>query len=602
MASRRFFALAGVVGVLSVMTALAQAPPTADGDAYPEPEFVPSTMPSAVVARHGMVSAAHPLAARIGVEVLKRGGHVIDATVAVQMALNVVEPQSSGIGGGCFILYYDAGTKQTHAIDGREETPAGARREDFLDGNGKVTKDDLTGGACVGVPGTVAAMWKAHERFGKLPIAELLQPAIRLAEDGIGVTPRLRISILANRERFLRFPGSKGAFLRADGMAPDMGDVLKQPDLGRTLRLLAEHGPKVFYEGEIAQDVVKTVCDAPYHPGRMALEDLRAYHAIDRAPIRFNYHGYELVSFPSPSSGGITLAQMLGMADTVDLKALQAGSLEETELLARIGAVAFADRNAYLGDQDWSPDVDARRLVNPEYVKTRAAAARSLKPGQKAQPGHRAVSGAGERPEGNHTTHFSIVDAQGNVVACTTTIEHGMGCGMVVPGRGFLLNNELTDFDLSLPTGPNAIDPSRRARPTALDNPTSVGGKRPRSSMTPVIVFKDGKPILSVGSPGGPLIIGIVAQILTNVLDHGMDAQQAINAPRLSSRNGPLELEALYPNRTELRNQLQSLGWKVKENKPSEQVWGGAHAIRIRPDGMLEGGADPRREGAVRGY
>jgi gamma-glutamyltranspeptidase/glutathione hydrolase len=589
-----------------MLTSLAaQTPkPPPDAGSYPEPVDVPRYLPAAERTKRTLVAAAHPLAAKVGADILRAGGNAIDALVATQMALNVVEPQSSGIGGGCFILYYDAKTKETYFIDGREEVPAGARREDFLTPDGRVKPDALTGGLPTGTPGTVAAMWLAHQRWGKLPIARVLEPAIRLAEDGIGVTPRLRVSIAANRERFLRFPASRAVFLRPDGAVPELGEVLKQPDLARTFRLLAEHGPKVFYEGEIAQDIVKAVQQAPYQPGKLSLDDLRNYRAVYREPVRFTYRGYEVISAPPPSSGGITLGEILGMLEPTDVAKLRPGSVDEIDLLARVCNAAFADRNAYLGDQDWSPDLPMRALLDREYIRRRAAAARQANPGAVMAPGPlpgAAAPPAGPDREGPNTTHIAIIDADRNVVSCTTTIEHGMGSGQVVPGRGFLLNNELTDFDLDRAAGPNALDPTRRPRRSALTDNDQPAGKRPRSSMTPVIVFRDGRPYLALGSPGGARIIGIVAQVLVNVLDHGMDIQQAINAPRVDSRNGPLALEVLYPHRRELCEALRARGWQVRNLQPWYEAWGGAQGIRVLPDGTLEGGADPRREGAARG-
>jgi gamma-glutamyltranspeptidase/glutathione hydrolase len=574
--------------------------PPADAGNFPEPVDVPRYLPTATTAPKAMVAAAHPLAARAGVQVLKQGGNAIDALVAVQMALNVVEPQSSGVGGGCFIVYHDAKTGKTYCIDGREETPAGSRREDFLDAKGRVVADPLTGGVSVGVPGTVAAMWLAHGRWGKLPMARVLAPAIRLAEDGTGVTPRLRVAIEVHQKRFLRFPASQKLFLHDDGSVPELGELRKNPDLAATFRLLAEQGPKVFYDGEIGRDVVKAVREAPVQPGKLSADDLRAYRAVYREPVRFTYRGNEIVSAPPPGSGGITLGFMLGVLEGEDMAKRKAGSVEEIGLLARAGAVAFADRNAYLGDQDWSPDINMRALLKPDLVKRRRAAALALHPGARAEPGGRPGTAASR--EGEHTTHFSIIDAERNVVSCTTTIENGMGCGVVVPGRGFLLNNELTDFDLDSATGPNALDATRGPRRTALGDERTVGGKRPRSSMTPVIVFRDGKPWLTAGSPGGSRIIGIVAQLLVNLIDHDMDVQQAINAPRVNAQNGPLSLEVLYPKRMELEEELRRSGWKVQGQKAWYEAWGGAHGIRVRPDGALEGGADPRREGAARGY
>ncbi len=582
------------------------------GDAYLEPAGVPSRFPAAVTADHALVVAAHPLAARAGVEVLRAGGNAIDATVAVQMALNVVEPQSAGIGGGCFIVYYDSKSKQVYCVDGREECPAAAKRTDFLDAQGNVLAEDLTGGLPVGVPGTVAAMWLAHGKWGRLPVAKVLAPAIRLADEGFGVSPRLRLSIQANRKRFLRFPSSTQVFLHGGGLAPEMGEVLKQPDLARTLRLLAADGPAAFYEGEIARDIVRAVREAPFQPGRMSLDDLKNYRAVLREPIRFRYRGHELVGMPPPSSGGITLGLILGMLEARDVQQHRAGSLEEIELLARVSNAAFADRNAFLGDQDWCDQLDMRSLLDSAYVRQRAEKALSVKAGDKLAPGKPSATNHERRTkEGDHTSHFTIVDPEGNVVACTTTIEHGMGSGLVVAGRGFLLNNELTDFDLDAESGPNALDAGRRPRRTALQTSPPGGrgkgegelaGKRPRSSMTPTLVFKEGKPVLAAGSPGGTRIIGTVAQVLVNVLDHGMDAQQAVNAPRMLGRNGPLSLEVLYPNRRELVQALQARGWEIEPLSRAYETWGDVEAIRIRPDGKREGGADPRREAAARGY
>ena len=583
--------------------AFGQTPsPPDDAGNFPEPVDVPRYLPAATTTPKAMVASAHPLASRIGVEILKAGGNAIDALVAVQMALNVVEPQSSGIGGGCFILYHDAKSGKTFCIDGREETPAAARRDDFLDAKGRLAAEPLTGGISVGVPGTVAAMWLAHGRWGKLPMADVLKPAIRLAEDGVGVTPRLQVAISVHQKRFLRFPASKKLFLHEDGSVPELGEVRKNPDLGRTLRLLVEQGPKVFYEGEIGRDIVKAVREAPFQPGHLSLDDLKAYRAVLREPVRFGYRGHEIISAPPPGSGGFTLGLILGVLEGENVSKIKPGSVEEIDLLARAGAVAFADRNAYLGDQDWSPDFDMRSLLKPDYVKARREAALALRPGVAAEPGAKTEKSNSSGLEGEHTTHFSIIDAERNVVSCTTTIEQGMGSAVVVPGRGFLLNNELTDFDLERATGPNALDATRQPRRTALGDEKTIGGKRPRSSMTPVIVCRDGKPWLTTGSPGGSRIIGIVAQLLVNMIDHDMDMQQAINAPRVNAQNGPLSLEVLYPRRKALEAALRERGWKIQEQKPWYEAWGGAQGIRVRPDGKLEGGADPRREGAVRGY
>lgn len=595
-----------LLGAVAV-SALAQDPVGSRTPEEPALLLLPRPRPRPVRARQGMVASAHPLASAAGVEVLQAGGSAIDALVATQMVLNVVEPGASGIGGGCFILYHDAKSGTTHCIDGREEVPAPTRRADFLDRAGNVRPEANTGGLPVGVPGTVAAMWQAHGRWGRLPMPRVLERAIRHAEQGVGVTPHLRRSITENRTRLARFPSSRAVFLSDQGQAPELGTLLRQPDLARTLQLLAADGPRAFYEGPLAESMVRTVRHAAFQPGRLTLDDLRGYRAVPRTPIRFRYRGYEVVGAPPPSSGAITLGLMLGILEE-QATAGPAGSVEELDNLARAGALAFADRNAYLGDPDWSPEIDMRGLLAPEFLRARIQAARQLRPGEAAVPGVLPRSGpvpagAANPREGEHTSHLSIVDADRNVVSCTTTIEHWMGSGLVVEGRGFLLNNELTDFDLHRETGPNALDTSRRPRRSALADSEQPAGKRPRSSMTPVIVFRDGRPYLTAGSPGGSYIIGIVAQVLHNVLDHGMDMQQALSAPRLSSQNRPLELEWHYPHRAALVAALQARGWQVRPPEPSwPGTFGNAHGIRLLSDGTLEGGADVRLEGAARGY
>lgn len=586
--------------LLLLLAALLQADPPTDPGDFPEPSDVPSVLPNAVRHKSAMVAAAHPLAARIGADILKAGGNAIDATVAVQMALGVVEPQSSGIGGGCFIVYYDAKTRKTHCIDGREETPAAAKREDFLDSNGKVVKDALTGCRAAGVPGTVAGMHMAHQKWGKLSWKQVMQPAIDLAEKGIGVTPRLRDAIAANRSRLMKVPSSTAQYLVADGQVPEIGTVLRFPHMAHTLRLIAEQGPAGFYEGEVADCIVKCVQSCPIAPGRMTLDDLKNYRAVERDPIGFPYRGAQLVGMPPPSSGTITLGIILYCLEKIEPKDRSPTTINGIDAWARAESVGFADRNAYLGDQDWQPNYHMKYLLAPSRLDNRYHDALALKPGTKAKPGELFNLEPTPRPdnpnEGNNTTHFSIVDADRNIVSCTTTIENGMGCGVVVPGAGFLLNNELTDFDLDKADSPNSLDATRR---TVGDH---LAGKRPRSSMAPLIIFKEGQPVMTVGSPGGPIIISIVGETLINVLDHGMDMQQAINAARYTCRNGKLEIDGMMKNRVELVKQLEARGWKVPELKAGNTVWGGAHGIRLLPDGTLEGGADPRREGAVRGY
>ncbi|HMP16576.1 MAG TPA: gamma-glutamyltransferase family protein, partial [Gemmatales bacterium] len=463
---------------LSMVFMLQAQPP--DVEAFPERSEIPGRMTRAVRFPKAMVATAHPLASKIGREVLQAGGNAIDATVAVQMALTVVEPQSSGIGGGCFIVFYDASTGKTHCIDGREETPASARREHFINAQGKLVPEAITGCRAAGVPGTVAGMYLAHQKFGKLPWKQLLEPAIQLAESGIGVTPRLRDAITANQERFLRIPSSRKSFLEGPaGTVPEIGTVLRFPELAQTLRRIAEQGPSGFYEGETADLIVRTVQKCPIAPGSITHADLKNYQALEREPLSFFYRGYQFTGMPPPSSGTITLGIILHCLESIAPSERSPVSIEGIEAWAKAECIGFADRNAYLGDQDWNSDYDMKQLLEPVRLQERREAFRKLQPGQRAKPGPLAGKKPSQRPlnptEGENTTHFSIVDSQRNVVSCTTTIEHGMGCGVVVEGGGFLLNNELTDFDLNQIAGPNTLDPSRReiqGRPA---------GKRPRS-------------------------------------------------------------------------------------------------------------------------
>jgi gamma-glutamyltranspeptidase/glutathione hydrolase len=345
---------------------------------------------------------------------------------------------------------------------------------------------------------------------------------------------------------------------------------------------------------------VKTVKNCSIAPGSISLEDLKHYRAIERDPINFHYRGYQLVGMPPPSSGTITLGIILHCLEAIEPDQRKLTTVEGIDAWARAESIGFADRNAYLGDQDWVRDYHMKYLLAPSRLSQRRSAFLQLPSGQKAKAGElfnlQPSAGGSGQTEGEHTTHFSIVDKDRNIVSCTTTIENGMGCGVVVEGAGFLLNNELADFDLALAEGANALDASRR---TLSDRPA---GKRPRSSMTPLIIFKDNQPVMAVGSPGGSLIISIVGQTVLNVLDQGMDMQQAINAARSSCRNTTLQLDGMFRNRSELVKQLEARGWKIAPLTPNNAVWGGAHGIRLLPDGTLEGGADPRREGAVRGF
>lgn len=573
----------------------------------------------ATVAETGMVSSAHPLASQAGLEILQKGGNAIDAAAAVQFALNVVEPAMTGIGGGAFIMIYSAEEGRVIAIDAREEAPARYHERVFLDEEGNVIPfaHRRTGGNAAGVPGTLAGFAKAVELYGTLPLAEILEPAIRLAE-GFELSELDARRLNAAREDLARFPSTAAIYVKPDGFPWQAGDLFVNRDLAQTFRLIAEQGPDVFYRGEIADDIVRAVKESPINPGVMEKSDLESYRAVLREPVRGTYRGYEVVSMAPPTSGGMTLLEILNILEAYDLARLGWGSLDALHLLNEAQKVAFADRNLFMADADWA-DVpvsgliskafaaERRRLIDPVHALPAPVPAGDPWAYETVLTRPASPFGSNQAEEGAHTTHFTVVDGERNVVAVTSTIESEWGNFLVVPGRGFLLNNQLTDFD-PVPVAEdgslvaNRPEGGKRPRRTAL-NPEdrySYGGKRPRSSMTPTLVFKDGQPFLAVGSPGGSRIIGIVLNVLTNVIDFGMDPQQAITAPRVVNRGGPMEMEAeLYDASPGLVAALEARGHQVQRT----ESYGGAHAILIDPaTGRLLGGADPRRGGSVAGY
>lgn len=548
----------------------------------------------------GMVSSARQLASEAGVEALRRGGNAVDAAAVTQFVLNVVEPYASGIGGGCFILIYDARTQAIYAIDGREEAPALYHERVFLGPDGRPIPfaDRSTGGMPVGVPGTLAAWALALERFGTFSLAEALEPAIRIAEEGFVLTELDAQILKEHAGRLARFQASAKLYLREDGTPLEAGTRLRNPDLAETFRLIAREGIRAFYEGPIADDIVRAVREAPFNPGVMSKLDLQLYRPVLREPVRGTYRGYEVVSMGPPTSGGAALIENLNLLEAFDLSAYGWGSVDAVHLLAEAQKVAFADRNRYLGDADYV-DIPLAMLLSKPYAARRRALIQPFAAIPTPAP-------FGTPEEGGvATTHFSVVDKDRNMVAVTSTIEQWFGAALVVPGRGFLLNNELTDFDAvpTFPDGtlaPNRPEGGKRVRRTALgEDARTLGGKRPRSSMTPTLVFKDGKPYAALGSPGGSRIFGIVLNVLTNMIDFGMDPQQAITAPRIVNRNGPTELEPGLFQNPALVAALAARGHDVRQVEP----FGGAHAVVIDPQtGQLLGGADPRRGGYVAGY
>jgi len=548
-----------------------------------------------------MVASASPAATEAGLKILKQGGNPIDAAIAVQAVLNVVEPQSSGIGGGCFLLFYDTRTQKVIALDGREEAPRTVRPELFLSNDGTPVPfypDRITGGKAVGIPGCVKALHKAWRLYGsgKIPWRSLWDPAIALAENGFPISGRLAEAIQGEKDRLKLFRASKKIFFRADGRPKEKGEWLIQKDLAQTFRLIADEGPLPFYEGAIAKDIVSAVNKAPVNPGRMELKDFSEYDAPLRQPVSGTYRGLTIYSMPPPSSGGPLLIEMLNMLETFDGAGMKRDSPEFIHLFSEIQKLSFQDRGRFLGDPDFA-EVPAEKLLSKDFAAQRSAGLDFLRASKGPPP---------EKHENTTTSHISIMDAAGNVLAMTTTIEHIFGCAMVVPKRGFVLNNELTDFD-ALPylkdtdrPAPNRVEGIRLPRKTSLDLPDSTGGKRPLSSMTPTIVFKNGAPWISTGSPGGTQIIGTVLNILVNLIDFGMTPEKALESPRMINRGGPVEIEMDFFKDPAVTARLEQMGHEIIMRKP----FGNAQLVMVRDEKnrFLEGASDPRGEGKTKGF
>jgi gamma-glutamyltranspeptidase/glutathione hydrolase len=540
---------------------------------------------TAVSGREFMIVTAHPLATEAGFAVLAEGGSAADAAVALQMVLNLVEPQSSGIGGGGFVLYWDAATGTLTTFDGRETAPAAATPDYWLNAAGEPLGfwDAVVGGRSVGVPGTVLLMETLHQRYGRLPWGELFAPAIGLAEEGFPISPRLAAAIPEARA-LDQFTATRNHFFRQDGSPLGEGDLLRSPDFAATLRLIAAEGSEPFYHGPIARDIVAAV-QTETNPGVMTLEDLAGYEVRERPAVCQHYRAYEVCGMGPPSSGGLTVGQMLGMLSAFDLPALGPGA-QSAHLFLEAGKLAFADRGLYMADSDFVDMPEG--LLNGVYLAGRAAL---IDPGHAmetpARPGEPPWEDAQlrapdqERPNFG-TTHFVIVDSYGNLLSATTTIETGFG-SRVMTG-GFLLNNELTDF---------AFVPEVDGVPVAN---RVEGGKRPRSSMSPTIVFRGDTPVLLIGSPGGANIIPYVAGALVGILDFGLDPQTAVDRPHALNLNGPSRVEA-GDGAEALIEALAEFGHAAE----AVDLNSGLHAILIGADGALTGAADRRREGLVMG-
>ncbi|MDJ0684849.1 MAG: gamma-glutamyltransferase [Alphaproteobacteria bacterium] len=541
----------------------------------------------AVEADEYMVAAAHPAAAQAGAIMIEQGGSAIDAAIAAQMVLNLVEPQSSGIGGGGFMLHWNKPKRRLDSYDGRETAPMEIPDTAFLkpDGDAMAFFDAVAGGRSVGVPGLLRMLEMAHRQHGSLPWATLFQPAIDLAESGFPVSPRLH-GLLANARGLADSPTARAYFYQADGSPHPVGAILTNPEFAATLKEVAEKGADAFYTGPIAEDIVAAVQGAFRNPGWMQLEDMSAYRALRRPNLCQDYREHFVCGMAPPSSGGSTVLQALAMLNTVELEDFEPYSPEAIQAVAEASALAFADRNAFLADSDFVK-VPLRGLLDPAYVRSRAqsmdlgAGEKQPKdPGQPDGAASRAMDMSLELPS---TTHLSIVDRDGNAVSLTSSIETGFGSRLMV--RGFLLNNQLTDFSWRAERDGKPV--ANRIEP----------GKRPRSSMAPTLVFDEDRDLMMVtGSPGGSRIIGYTLQSIINVIDWDMNPQEAVNAPHYLHRNtGRLELEE-GPAALALAGALEARGYALTVSPMTS----GLHMIVIDDDD-LEGGADPRREGAAIG-
>ncbi len=580
-ASRAFFLLMLLLH-LAAGVAAAEKRSGAQADVAPEAATA-STDKSLAQASKWMVSSANPLASEAGRQILREGGSAVDAAIAMQMVLALVEPQSSGLGGGAFIVSYDAKRRRISTIDGRETAPAAVTSQLFIkDGKPLGFADAVNSGLSVGVPGVLHALELAHQRHGRLPWARLLQPAIRLAEEGFAVSPRLHAQIKGNRDLAAQ-AAARAYFYLQDQPAP-VGYLLKNPALAEVLRRVASEGVSAFYRGDIAQDIVHAV-QSHTRPGTLSEQDLAEYRAIEREPVCSRYRQYQLCGMGPPSSGPIAVMQMLGMLQQHEVASMLPGSREAVHYFAEAGRLAFADRERYVADPAFV-SVPVNAMLDSRYLAWRGAlidARQSMGVAQAGDPiGMLKQRGEGDAVDQASTTHLVAIDAQGNAVSMTSTIESEFGSKIFV--RGFLLNNQLTDFSL-LPTDPQGRAVANRVEPR----------KRPRSSMSPIIVLKDDKPYLLIGSPGGSSIILYVAKTLMGVLDWKLDIQQAIALPNMGSRNRDTELEQ-DSGLESLQQALRQSGHRVSI-APSPS---GVHAIMIQPDALF-GGADPRREGVALG-
>ncbi len=568
---------------LIATSALAQSPSREVPEA-----FTGLNYKKAAYGQKAMVTAANPHATDAGAKMLRLGGNAVDAAIAVQLALTLVEPQSSGIGGGAFLMHYDNKTKKIRTFDGRETAPGRATPDLFME-NGRPIKwiKAVIGGRSVGVPGVLKMMYEVHKEKGKLPWATLFQPSIELAESGFVVSPRLAKLVSGKMNPGLSQLSPAKEYFYPNGQAIKAGDTLVNKELAQVYRALAKEGVKPFYQGQIAKDIVQAVQNSPVAPGLLSLNDLKRYQMKERAPICTDYNShlgsYEVCSMGPPSSGGVTVLQMLKLLESFDVKHKPIDDIENIHLFTQAARLAFADRNQYSADADFV-EVPTHALLTKKYIENRKQLISRGKDMGVATHGRPidtkyASNVSIEQP---NTSHISIVDEAGNAVSMTTSIEMGFGSTVMV--NGFLLNNQLTDFSLA---------PEKNGKPVANK---VEGNKRPRSSMTPVIILKDGELFAVIGSPGGSRIINYVGYAVWGLLEFGLDMQTVVNLPRVSNINRSTTLEK-GTTVAVLKEQLEKMGHKVSVRN----LTSGIHGI-LKTDKGWQGSADPRREGNATGW
>lgn len=536
-----------------------------------------------VIAKNGMVASEQELATQIGVDILKAGGNAVDAAVAVGFALAVALPNAGNIGGGGFMMVHDAKSGKDIALDFREVAPRGASRNMYLDAAGKVIDGkSLYTHYAVGVPGTVAGMTHALSRWGSMPLARVMAPAIALADKGYPVSVTLAKTLEQEKKNMGRWPATQAVFWR-NGAPLQTGERLVQKDLAQSLRLISQQGARAFYQGTIAQKIVAEM--AP-HANALSLQDLRDYKVAEREPVRGSYRGYQIVTMPPPSSGGAHLIQILNMMERWPMNQWGADSAQSVHYMTEAMKLAYADRSEYLGDPDFVK-IPLKGLISKSYASELAA---SIKP-QQARPGKDIRPGRPQPYESDQTTHYSVVDKAGNAVAVTYTLNTNFGSGIVAKGTGILLNNEMDDFSAK-PGVANAYGL------VGGDANAVQAGKRPLSSMTPTLVLKDGKPVLVTGSPGGARIITTVLQQVVNHIDFGMNPAEAAATPRFHHQWTPDELRVEKGFSPDTLALLRQWGHKVA----LKASMGRTQTIEIR-DGLLRGASDPRNpDGKTMGF